>query len=143
MNETMKQYGDKRLIHLTKEQEERMAAQSVQKIQAFVGEAAQVQGRRCEVMVALLTAHVTKKGIRSLQPKDIEACRQAAHIAVEADCRQKFSDLKSLFKELGITGPQPHLEWAAKQVGVTLFDLPPPTPIVQPVTVQDASKVIQ
>lgn len=141
MNETTKKYGEKRMIHLSKEQEERIAAQSVQKIQAFIGEAAQIQSRRCEVMVALLSAAVTRDGVDKV---NVEKCRALAHEAVDADSRQKWTDLKALFAELAINGPQPHLEWAARQVGVVLFDNPPEEPnLIQPATTTDLSKVIQ
>ncbi len=116
--------GQKRLIQLSKEQEERMAAQSVQKIQAFVNEASQIQSRRCEVAIGLLAAHVTARGIGATSNEDAVRCKELAEFIVEADARQKFTDLKKLFVELKINGPQPHLEWAAKQVGVTLFDEP-------------------
>lgn len=140
MNEMMQ----KRII-LSREQEERHAAQAVQKVQAFVNEANNIQARRCEVMVALLTAHVTHAGARSgalgggTTQADVDRCRELAHYAVQEDAKQKFSDLKQLFAELGIKGPQPHLEWAAKTVGVTLFDEPQ---LVQPVTAQGV-EVIQ
>lgn len=114
----------KRLIHLSKEQEEKMAAQSAQKIQAFIGEANQIQARRCEVMVALLAAEVTKNGVAATTEVEVEKARTLAHLAVDADARQKWNDLKKLFVELGVHGPQPHLEWAAKQLGITLFDEP-------------------
>lgn len=133
MSETKKKYSEKRLIQLTQEQEERMAAQSAQKIQAFVGELAQVQSRRCEVMVALLSSHVTKAGIQDVSDADVEACLRVAHKAVEADSRQKWADLKAMFSELGVHGPQPHLEWAAKRVGVELFEAPS---LIQAPTIQ-------
>lgn len=145
-NETKGRYAAKRLIHISKEQEERMAAQSAQKIQAFAAEAAQVQGRRCELMGALLVAHVQDSGVPgSTHDMEIvvERCRNLAHIAVDADSRQKWTDLKALFLELGVEGPQPHLEWAAKQVGVTLFDEPAEEPLVQLATVEGVEKVIQ
>lgn len=143
-NETKGRYAAKRLIHISKEQEERMAAQSAQKIQAFAAEAAQVQGRRCELMGALLVAHVTENGLPSNDFEGVvESARKLAHIAVDADSRQKWNDLKALFLELGVEGPQPHLEWAAKQVGVTLFDEPAEEPLVQLATVEGVEKVIQ
>lgn len=119
---TKQRYAEKRLIHLTREQEERIAAQSAQKIQAFVNELNQVQARRCEVMTGLLIAHVTHHGVADIGPDAVEKCQKLAHALVDADARQKWSDLKGVFAELGIKGPQPHLEFAAKRVGVILFD---------------------
>lgn len=142
-NETKGRYAAKRLIHISKEQEERMAAQSAQKIQAFAAEAAQVQGRRCELMGALLVAHVGKVGIDKLTDTDVETCRKTADLAVDLDSKQKWTGLKALFLELGVEGPQPHLEWAAKQVGVTLFDPPAEESLVQLATVEAVEKVIQ
>lgn len=142
MNEMMQ----KKII-LTREQKERHAAQAVQKIQAFVNEANNIQSRRCEVMVALLTAHVQHAGARrsalgfgGTSKEDVDHCRLLAHYAVEEDAKEKFNDLKTLFAELGIQGPQPHLEWAAAQVGITLFDQPAPPAdepkLIQPATIQ-------
>ncbi len=144
----MAQSNTKRLIQLSREQEEKMAAQAAQKVQNFVQEAAMIQGRRCEVMVALLAAQVTHAGVDALSESAIEKCRLAAHLAVAADARQKWSDLKLLFEELGINGPQPHLEWAAKQAGVTLFDAQPEeSPIIQVTAVlpsnDELTKVVQ
>ncbi len=124
MSKTPVKKFEKRLIHLSKEQQEKMAAQSAQKIQAFIGEASQVQSRRFELASALLIAHVTKSGITETAADVVEQCRAVAALAVDADAKQKWSDLKVLFVEMGVAGPQPHLEWAAKQVGVTLFDEP-------------------
>jgi len=136
--------GQKRLIQLSREQEERMAQQSVQKIQAFVGEANNVQARRCEVMVALLSAHTQHVGIQAVTTEDVATCKKAADLAVELDARQKFEELKRLFVELGIAGPQPHLEWAARQVGVTLFDeQPDEAPHVLPAVAQGAPGAVQ
>lgn len=138
---TKKKYSEKRLIQLTREQEERMAAQSVQKVQTFVSEAAQIQSRRCEFLVTIVNAQVMYGGVDSV---DLAACHLLANQAVEVDARQKWADLKALFTELGIHGPQPHLEWAAKQVGVTLFEALPEAPmlITQPST-EDILKVVQ
>lgn len=133
----------KRLIQISREQEERMAAQAHQKAQAFTNEANMIQARRCEIMVALMAAETTKNGVASLTPERIEQCRQAAHVAVDKDANQKFSDLKLLFKECGLSGPQPHLEWAARQVGVQLFDPEEDAPLIVEPTPEQLVKVIQ
>lgn len=133
----------RRLIQISKEQEERMAAQAHAKAQAFTNEANMIQARRCEVMVALMSAETTKNGIDALTPERIEACRQAAHRAVDADAKQKFTDLKALFKHVGLTGPQPHLSWAAAQVGVELFDPEEDAPLIIEPTPEQLVKVIQ
>lgn len=142
MSETKQKYAEKRLIHVTREQEEKMATQRIQGIQQFVGEAAQIQARRCEMTMALLTAHATRNGIGGTSAADAEACRQLAHLVVDSDSRQKWTDLKALFVELGVRGPQPHLEWSAKQCGVVLFDEPVQS-IVQEATPAELLSVVQ
>lgn len=125
--------AEKRMIQLTREQEERMAAQSAQKIQAFANELAQVQSRRCELAAALLTAHVTLRGLDGTPMIFVASARQLATEAIREDSAQKWGAIKAMFAELGVEGPQPHLEWAAMQVGVKLFDPPPEKPLIQPV----------
>ena len=67
---------------------------------------------------------------------------------VAADGTQKFEGLKSLFVELGVNGPIPALEWAAKQAGVTLFDVLPEAPepmvkLAEPLNIEELTKVVQ
>lgn len=142
MNETKKMHAAKRMIHLSEEQEKRMAEQAAGRIQSFANELAQVQSRRCELMAALLTAHVTKVGVDKLLDTDVMACSKAANLAIEADSFQKWTDIKAMFAELKIPGPQPHLEWAAKRVGVTLFDPVEEESLIHPPTVDELVKVV-
>jgi hypothetical protein len=116
--------NEKKRIILSQAQRENMAAQSHQKNQAFVGELNMVQSRRFEVGVALLAAHVTAKGAAATSLEDLQQCRHLAEQFVQLDAVQKWTGLKALAAEVGIEGPQPHLEWAAKQVGVELFEQP-------------------
>lgn len=138
MSETKQKYATKRLIHVTKEQEERMAQQSHAKVQTFVNEANQIQARRFELSSALLIAEVTRNGSLSTSSSDVDRCRSLASKMVGDDSFQKWTDLKALFVELDVRGPQPALEWAAKQAGVTLFDPLPEAPeeslIIDPAT---------
>lgn len=113
--------NEKKRIFVTQEQQERMAAQSAQKIQAFANELSQVQSRRLELTGGLLTAHVTKHGLRDTTPADVQSAVLLAGEAVRLDSVQKWTGIAALFAELGVEGPQPHLEWAAKQVGVVMF----------------------
>lgn len=146
MTDTKDRYAKKRLIHVTKEQEERMAQQAHAKVQAYVNELNQIQARRFELATALLIADVTKNGLGvTSQVKDlaVSTARELAAEMVEADAKQKWEGLKALFVELAVPGPQDALEWAAKQVGVTLFDVLPEEPdnlIVEP-TIADVAKV--
>lgn len=143
MTDTKKKYAEKRLIHVTKEQEERMAAESHAKVQAHVNELNQVQSRRFELSVGLLIAEVTRAGFPVDNATMVANCRALASEMVEADARQKWTDLKALFEELGVRGPQDALEWGAKQRGVTLFDPLPERPeslIVAP-TIEAIEKV--
>lgn len=121
MNETKKNYSEKRLIHLSKEQEERMAQQKQQTIQNFVNELNQVQARRFELGSALMISQAQYGGVESV---DVDACRAKAYTAVEADAKQKWALLKALFAEMGVQGPVPSLEWAARQCGIELFEAP-------------------
>ncbi len=113
--------NQKRLIHVTKEQEEKMAQQSAQKIQAYCSELAQVQSRRFDISNLIISAQVQFAGVDSV---DVDKVRALSQKLVDDDSRAKWTDLKALFAEMGVEGPQPHLEWAAKQVGVTLFEAP-------------------
>lgn len=135
---------EKNRIILSQEQQERMAQQSAQKIQQFANELSQVQSRRLELTGSLLTAHVTKHGIRDTTPADVKACVEMAHAAVEADSLQKWTGIKALFAELGVHGPQPHLEWAAKKVGIVLFEeQAEDAPLIVSPGAEDVLKVIQ
>ncbi len=140
--ETKKRYKTKKLIHLTKEMEEKMAQQSAQKIQSFANELAQVQSRRLELTTLLLQAEVTRSGIASVTETEISKCVKVARDAIEADSLQKWTDIAALFAELEVHGPQPHLEWAAKRVGVTLFEELPEEPLIQPITTDELAKVV-
>ncbi len=130
--------NQKRLIHVTKEQEERMAAQSAQKIQAYCSELAQVQSRRFDISNLVISAQVQHGGVASV---DVDAVRALSQKLVDDDSRQKWADLKALFVEMGVEGPQPHLEWAAKQVGIDLFEKP--SPILGPQIVTSEGETIQ
>ena len=96
----------------------------MQKVQAFVNEANNVQSRRCEVMVALLTAQAGGRLLRRRRARRqliADHCRPWQHYAaVEEDAREVATSKTP--RRFGIRGPQPHLEWAAAQVGVQLFD---------------------
>lgn len=145
MSDTKKKYAEKRLIHVTKEQEERMAQQAHAKVQAYVNELNQMQARRFELATALLIADATKNGLGYTDggAAVVETARSVASAMVEADAKQKWEGLKALFAELSVPGPQDALEWAAKQVGVTLFDVLPEAPeslIVAP-TIEAIEKV--
>ena len=117
--------NQKRRIIITKEQEEKMAAMSAQKIQAFLGELAQVQSRRVDLLSLIVSAQVTHGGIGAV---NFEETFALAKSLVDADSRQKWTELAALFAEMAVEGPQPHLEWAAAKVGVELF---PAAPMVQ------------
>lgn len=142
MSETKSKYAEKRLIHLSKEQEEKIASQKHQMIQNFVNELNQVQSRRFELGSALMISQAQYGGVESV---DVEGCRMKAQDAVDADAKQKWAGLKSLFAEMGVRGPIPALEWAAKQCGVTLFDPLPEAPLVEvaKLDIESLSKVIQ
>jgi len=111
--------NEKKRIILSQAQRENMAAQSAQKIQAFCSELAQVQSRRFDISNLVISAQVQFGGVDSV---DVEKVRALSQKLVDMDSKQKWSDLKALFEEMGVEGPQPHLEWAAKQVGVQLFE---------------------
>ncbi len=115
-----------------------MAAQSAQKIQAFCSELAQVQSRRFDISNLVISAQVQFGGVDSV---DLDKVRELSQRLVDEDSRQKWRDLKALFKEMGVEGPQPHLEWAAKQVGIELFDAP--SPILAPQIVTTEGEAIQ
>lgn len=145
MSETKQRYAKKNLIHLSKEQEEKLAAQSHAKVQAFVNELNLVQSRRFELASALLIA---KAGRDNVGPEDVEACRALASEMVDADAKQKWSDLKAVFVDLNVQAPQPPLEFAAAKVGVTLFDVLPeePAPLIINPSTEDMdalTKVVQ
>ncbi len=125
MNETKQRYAKKSLIHVTDEQKKRMAEQAQAKVQAHVNELNQVQARRFELASALLIA---KAGYADVGAADIERFRMLASTMVDADAREKWTALKTLFVELEVPGPQAPLERAAAQVGVTLFDVLPEEP---------------
>ncbi len=114
--------NEKRRIILSKEQEEKHAAMSAQKAQAFVGELNMIQARRYETALTLLGAQVTHAGVASTTIEDVAKCRTLADELIRADAVQKWTGLKTLAAAVGIEGPQPHLEWAARQVGVQLFE---------------------
>ena len=147
-DETKQKYAQKRLIHVTKEQEERMARQSHERIQNFVNELNQMQARRFELTSGIVLASVTRDGLPGGETDRVAMVNEARALAnqvVESDAKQKWEALKSLFVELNVPAPQPPLEWAAKQVGVTLFDVLPEEPeamIVAPST-EELIKVTQ
>ncbi len=126
--------NEKRRIILTKEQEEKMAAQSAERVQAFANELGQVQSRRLELTTLIIQAEVTKNGAASMTPEVVAKCSEVARATIEGDSLQKWTDIKALFAELGVHGPQAHLEWAAKRVGVTLFETD--DTLIQPATVK-------
>jgi len=111
--------NEKRRIILSKEQEEKHAAQSAQKIQAYCSELAQTQSRRCDLLGLIVSAQVTHGGVSSVIVDDVE---KLANTLERNNSRTKWTELRALFAEMGVEGPQPHLEWAAKQVGVQLFE---------------------
>lgn len=113
--------NEKRRIIITKEQEEKMSAQSAQKIQAFLTELAQTQSRRCDLLGLIVSAQVTHGGVASVIVDDVE---KLADVLERNNSKTKWTELRALFAEMGVEGPQPHLEWAAKQVGVRLFEAP-------------------
>ena len=141
MNETKQRYA-KSKIYLTDKQKAQIAAQAHAKVQAFTNEANQVQSRRFELASALLIAQAGREAVGIA---DVAHARLIASELVNADAVQKWSDLKALFAELGMNEPQPPLEWAAKQVGVTLIEALPDEPESLILTADSATleKVIQ
>lgn len=142
--ESMTTFKTKRLIQMSKEQEEKLANQRAESIQRYTNELAQVQGRRCELFAALLQAEITKNGAASIDAMGLACIHKLATDAMTLDTRQKWEGLRDLFNEMGFEGPQPHLAWAAKKSGVELF--PAETedkPLIQPPTVDDLVKVVQ
>lgn len=130
--------NEKKRIILSQAQRESMAAQSAQKIQAFCSELAQVQSRRFDISNLIISAQVQFAGVDSVDTAKVRALAQKL---VDEDSTQKWSDLRALFAEMGVEGPQPHLKWAAKQVGVTLF--PEASLILAPDVETSEGKVIQ
>lgn len=155
MDETKKNYAQKRSIILTKEQEEKIAQQNHQAIQNYVNEMNQVQSRRLELASGILVASMTGGWTPNNVEDHVAICRKTADALVNADCAERFTRLKALFEELGVRGPIPALEWGAKQAGVTLFDpLPelewgakqagePLVKLAEPLNIDELTKVIQ
>jgi hypothetical protein len=129
------------LVQIPEHLQQKVSDREAQAIQAFTNECAQVQGRRCEMFGILLGHHVATKGIAGTSREDVARAQELATYAVELDCKQKWETLRDLFAEHKYEGPQPHLEWASKQVGVRLF---PEEPMVKPAQVLAVDeKVIQ
>lgn len=129
-------------IIVPSEIKQKMADRDAGKIQAFTNELGQVQSRRLELTTMLLQAAVTHSGLPKTDVEATALAKEAAFLANEAvalDCREKWSALRDLFAEMKFEGPQPHLEWAAKQVGVTLFE---ESEILEP-SADEIAKVIQ
>ena len=138
-----KKKEEKRII-LSQAQREQMAEQSGQRNQRFVGELNMIQSRRFECALTLLGAHVTAKGVGEVTVADVEKCRTLAAALVQADAVQKWSGFRDMAEEVGIEGPQPHLEWAAKQVGVVLWEPDEEeSMILSPNVIASEGKVIQ
>lgn len=105
--------------------QQKQADRDAAKIQAFSNELGQVQSRRLELNTMLLQAAVTRDGLPNSEEQAALMTKAAMTLArntIEADCREKWTAIRDLFAELKFEGPQPHLEWAAKKVGVQLFD---------------------
>jgi hypothetical protein len=136
-----KRRSDRKII-VPAEFQQKQADRDAAKIQAFSNELGQVQSRRLELTTLLLQAAVTRDGLpgsRDEMERVAAAASDLARWAIERDCMEKWTALRDLFAELDFEGPQPHLEWAAKKVGVTLFE---ESRILQPTEVE-APKVIQ
>ncbi len=116
-----KKKEEKRII-LSEAQRQNMAEQSSQRAQRFLGELNMIQSRRFEVALTLLGAHVTGKGAAATTNEDIAKVRALADELIRADAVQKWTGFRDMAEEVGIEGPQPHLEWAAKQVGVVIWE---------------------
>lgn len=143
MANNAKKKEEKRII-LSQAQREKMAEETGAKNQRFLGELNMIQSRRFECALTLLGAHVTRNGAMATTSEDVEQCRKLADALVQADAVQKWSGFKALAKEVGIEGPQPHLEWAAAQVGVEIFDPPEPESLIIAPTIETSEgKAIQ
>lgn len=132
------QKHEQRRIILTKEQEAKIADQAQAHVQRYTNELSQVQARRVDLFSLILSAAVQNKG--TLSNAEVDRCHEIATYAVELDSRQKWTDLKEMLREQGVSGPQPHLEWAARKVGVDLFDAPSPI-IAAPVLVTEGGDI--
>lgn len=55
---------------------------------------------------------------------DLDACRKLAASVTEANRKQRWLDVKAVFKERGVKDCPEDFEWAARRCGVELFDQP-------------------
>ncbi len=133
--------NEKKRIILSNEQRQKMADESAAYHQRFTGELNMVQSRRFEAALTLLGASVTKNGAAATTEADVEKCRALADQLVHSDAVQKWNGFRAMVVDLSMEGPQPHLEWAARQVGVELF--PPESPILSPTIITSEGESIQ